>query len=91
MLDLRVVVYAVAFVCCHVAFHITRVLRLHVCFAFVRSVCLLAIVCLFFFCVIVYAFGLVCCNVVFQITRVLRLRVCFAFVFLFVCLSVHVV
>ena len=48
MLDLRVVVYAVAFVCCHVAFHITRVLRLHVCFAFVRSVCLLAIVCLFF-------------------------------------------
>ena len=47
VLDLRVIAYAVAFVCCHVAFHIARVFRLHVCFAFVSSVCLLAIVCLF--------------------------------------------
>ena len=34
---LRVIVYAFAFVSCKVAFHVARVCRLHVCFAFVVS------------------------------------------------------
>ena len=44
MLDVRAIEYAFAFVCCHVAFHITRVCRLHVCFVFVPLVCLFVFV-----------------------------------------------
>ena len=55
MLRFRVIVYAFAFVCCRVAFHITRVCRLHVRFAscswfvclclFVYSTCVCVCVC----------------------------------------------
>ena len=53
--------YGFAFVCCKVAFHITRVRRLHVCFAFVLFfwwVC----ACMLVWWVILYAFAFVCLD-----------------------------
>ena len=47
LLDLSVLAYAFAFVCCSVAFQFPRVCRLHVCFALLSYACLFAIVCLF--------------------------------------------
>ena len=45
---LRVIAYALAFVCCEVAFHIRRgVWILQVCFAFVYLVCFVVLVCMF--------------------------------------------
>ena len=44
---LRVIAYALAFVCCEVAFHIRRVCILQVCFAFVSLVRSLVLVCMF--------------------------------------------
>ena len=43
---LRVIAYALAFECCEVAFHIRRVCRLHVGFAFVSLVCFFVLVCM---------------------------------------------
>ena len=50
MLALRVIVYASAFVCCNIEFHISRVCRFHVCFAFGIFVCLFVFACLFCVC-----------------------------------------
>ena len=44
ILDLRVIVYTFAFVCCSVAFPITRVCRLQVCFGLLSLVCLFVLV-----------------------------------------------
>ena len=68
---LRVIAYAFAFVCCMVAFHITSVCKLHVCFVFVCLVCLFVLVC-YNLRLIVYAFAFLCCKVAFQITRACR-------------------
>ena len=81
MLVLRFIVYALALICCHVAFH---------CVFCVRALGLFVGDCLLIFCVMVYRFAFVWCKVVFQITRAFEPRVCVALVFLFVCLSVYV-
>ena len=80
ILVFRVIAYEFAFVCCKVAFHITRVCRLHLCYVFVF--CLCVCLCLYarFACDCV-AHAAVCCQAAFHSTRVCRLHVCFAFVF----------
>ena len=87
MLVLRAIVYAFAFVCCHVAFHITCVTCVYiagvVCF---RGVGLFACVGLLVRRVMVYAFVLLCCKVLFPITSVYIAYVfCFRVIGLFAC------
>ena len=85
---LRVIAYALAFVCCKVAFLVLRACGLHVWFGF-GVVGLYVCACLLVVRVIVYAFAFVCCQIAFQITRVCILPVCFAFViFVYLFLSV---
>ena len=73
MLVLRVLAYAFAFVCCKLAFHITRVYS--ECVAWFRVVGSFACACLLVFRVVVHGFAIVCCEVAFQIKRVCRLHV----------------
>ena len=86
MIGLRAIVYAVAVVCCRVAFDSARVFCVSVFGLFVCA-------CMLVLRVIAYAFAFACCHVAFHVTRVCRLHVCFAFVtwvrlFAIVCLFV---
>ena len=86
MLVLRVLAYAFAFVCCKLAFHITRVYI--ACVAWFRVVGSFACACLLVFRVVVHGFAIVCCEVAFQIKRVCRLHVSVSLLS-FVCLLLY--
>ena len=82
-LGFRLIVYAFAFVCCKVAFHITRVS-----FAFVFFGGLFVCACMLMLRVIVCELAFVICKVAFHITCVYRICVLLSCVW-FVCLCLY--
>ena len=79
MVVLRVIVYALAFVCRNVAFHIAVVGIAGLC-CFCVFFCCVVVACMRVLRVIAYAFAFFCCKLAFHITRVCKVHARLAFV-----------